>query len=221
MTKVLVCGGGAFEDEGLVHQAMDVMHIRRGPFTKVIHGLCPKGGVDIFAGNWGRLNGIEVEEYPIEPGEGGFRRNGRMLATSKPDLGMAFPGGNGTRDMAERLQLVRVPLIFIRADGSTMTVEPVNERGRVVHHRREEYDVLIDRSTGLGNPFTIGVDGTREEVIARFEVYAREMLESGAWTRESILALRGQRLGCWCAPRACHGDVLLNIAEELYNESLF
>lgn len=98
----------------------------------------------------------------------------------------------------------------------------MNERGCVVHCRREEYDVLIDRSTVLGNPFIVGVDGTREEVIALYESHAREMLESGTWNKQWFLdTLRGKRLGCWCAPRACHGDVLLNIAEELYNESLF
>lgn len=103
-----------------------------------------------------------------------------------------------------------------------MTVRSeLRERGRVVHCRREECDVLIDRSTRLRNPFTIGMDGTRENVIVLYEAHAREMLRSGTWTREQVLALRGKRLGCWCAPRACHGDVLLNIAEELYNESLF
>ena len=26
--------------------------------------------------------------------------------------------------------------------------------------------------------------------------------------------LRGKTLGCWCAPKPCHGDVLLEIANE-------
>lgn len=81
---------------------------------------------------------------------------------------------------------------------------------RVVHCRREQYDVLIDRSTKWGNPFFIGRDGTREEVIALFEKWItterRDLYYAGR--RE----LQGKILGCWCAPLPCHGDVWLRIA---------
>jgi hypothetical protein len=62
--------------------------------------------------------------------------------------------------------------------------------------------VRVDRATPWGNPFVIGRDGNRATVIA---AYRDRYLPS----RPDLLArLRGKALGCWCAPLACHGDVL-------------
>jgi hypothetical protein len=62
------------------------------------------------------------------------------------------------------------------------------------------------------NPYRIGRDGTREEVLARYEQYVRE-------SPELLLArlpeLAGRRLGCWCAPLPCHGDVLVRLLAEI------
>ena len=41
-------------------------------------------------------------------------------------------------------------------------------RTRVVHCRRERYDVYVGRPSPWGNPFVIGRDGTREEVVAKY-----------------------------------------------------
>lgn len=75
---------------------------------------------------------------------------------------------------------------------------------RVVNMRREGYDVRIDRRSKWGNPFRIGPDGTRAEVIEKYEAWLQ--------TQPDLLAalpeLQGKRLGCWCAPEPCHGDVL-------------
>jgi len=78
---------------------------------------------------------------------------------------------------------------------------------RVVHCKRDSYDVYIGRPSKWGNPFVIGKDGTRAEVIEKFERY---FLESGLYLK--INELRGKTLGCWCAPSPCHGDVLLRFA---------
>lgn len=68
--------------------------------------------------------------------------------------------------------------------------------------------VRVDRSTIWGNPFVIGKDGTRSEVIAKYEAYLRA--EPGMMARLS--SLRGKDLVCWCAPKACHADVLVRLA---------
>lgn len=63
--------------------------------------------------------------------------------------------------------------------------------------------VRIDRQTKWGNPFVIGKDGTREEVIQKYAAYI--------WNSELINdlpELYHQRLGCHCAPDLCHGQVL-------------
>ena len=79
----------------------------------------------------------------------------------------------------------------------------------VVHCKRKPYDVKICRPGPYGNPFVIGRDGTREEVIAKHRAWIMERPELQARVRRE---LRGKVLACWCAPRPCHGDVLLEIA---------
>ena len=82
---------------------------------------------------------------------------------------------------------------------------------RVVHCKREPYDVYIGRPGKWGNPFTIGPDGTREEVIIKYEAYIRSKPELLA----ALPELKDKVLGCWCAPKACHGDVLMRLVSEL------
>jgi len=78
---------------------------------------------------------------------------------------------------------------------------------RVVHCKREPYDVYIGRPSKWGNPFKSGRDGTLEEVL---EKYRQHIL-----SRPDLLAalheLEGKTLGCWCKPKPCHGDVLIEL----------
>ena len=72
--------------------------------------------------------------------------------------------------------------------------------------------VRIDRTTKWGNPFFIGRDGSRDDVIRKYEHWLRLRLPGlVAAARRELL---GKDLLCWCAPLACHGDVLLEIANE-------
>ena len=88
---------------------------------------------------------------------------------------------------------------------------------KVVHLRKEPYDVRIDRLTQWGNPFHIGPDASRDEVIALYKRWATSSQDPAAvWIREHVHELRGKVLGCWCAPSRCHGDVLLEMAEHAH-----
>lgn len=69
--------------------------------------------------------------------------------------------------------------------------------------------IYVGRPSKWGNPFRIGYDGTRDEVISRYENY---LGESGLI--DDIAELRGKDLVCWCAPKPCHADVLLRLANE-------
>jgi hypothetical protein len=65
------------------------------------------------------------------------------------------------------------------------------------------------------NPYTIDTprrrrDGTREEVVAKYRAYLLGQPE----LRAALPQLRGKVLGCWCTPLACHGDVLVELAEQ-------
>jgi len=87
---------------------------------------------------------------------------------------------------------------------------------KVVHCKREKYDVYIGRpARGLlgsiwANPFKIGPDGTREQVIAKYRQYILSKPELLA----QLESLRGKVLACWCAPHACHGDVLVELLNQ-------
>ncbi len=81
----------------------------------------------------------------------------------------------------------------------------------VVHCKRELFDVYIGRPSIYGNPFQVGKDGDRDEVIAKYEEW---LLKRPGLLQLVRQELKGKRLGCWCAPQACHGDVLARIANE-------
>lgn len=79
----------------------------------------------------------------------------------------------------------------------------------VVHCKNAPYDVYIGRPSKWGNPFVIGKDGTREEVIAKYRAW---LLREWRDAFLDVGELRGKVLGCWCAPLPCHGDVLAELA---------
>jgi len=59
-----------------------------------------------------------------------------------------------------------------------------------------------------GNPFMIGRDGNREQVIEAYRQKLYADIESGAIPLERLAALADKDLVCFCAPQACHGHVL-------------
>jgi hypothetical protein len=78
----------------------------------------------------------------------------------------------------------------------------------VVHCRKEKYDIYIGRPSKWGNPFTVGKDGSREEVIKKYRAW---ILTQPLLITE-VKELKGKVLGCWCKPLPCHGDVLVELA---------
>ncbi len=77
----------------------------------------------------------------------------------------------------------------------------------VVNKRTHPYDVYIGRGSIWGNPFVIGKDGSRDEVIEKYRSYLKAKPE----LLSRIYELDGKVLGCYCKPAACHGDVLVEI----------
>lgn len=68
--------------------------------------------------------------------------------------------------------------------------------------------IYIGRPSKWGNPFIIGKDGTRERVIEKYEEY----LKNSPKLLTALSELEGHDLVCYCYPQACHGDVLLRLA---------
>lgn len=94
-------------------------------------------------------------------------------------------------------------------------------RTKVVNLKRESFDIYIGRAGKgrdgyFGNPIRIERYGDPDhlvEVLARFRTYFMERVENDPDFRERVLALRGKRLGCFCAPKQCHGDVIVEWIE--------
>lgn len=81
----------------------------------------------------------------------------------------------------------------------------------VVHCKKAPYDVYIGRPSAYGNPFVLGRDGNREQVIAKYRQWVQTQPDLIAAIKRE---LKGKRLGCWCAPAECHGDVLAAFAND-------
>ena len=94
---------------------------------------------------------------------------------------------------------------------------------RVVHCKKEKYDVYIGRPSKWGNLFTHKADGktlakyivsTREDAVNAY----REWITNGEgqYLLDDLYELKDKVLGCWCKPLSCHGDVLAELVETFY-----
>lgn len=91
----------------------------------------------------------------------------------------------------------------------------------VVNKKRGEAGEYVGRGSALGNPFRIGPGGDRDAVIAQYRQWFDDCVNAGD---EAVLAeLRriyrvardngSVRLQCYCAPAACHADVIREFLE--------
>lgn len=115
--RVLVTGGRDFENDVQVYMVLGMLHRTRG-IACIIHGDAT--GADTFAGRWARRHGVEEQTFPAEwrvnglvDKMAGFRRNARMLQVGRPELVIAFSGGNGTRNMVELALAAKVPVHIV------------------------------------------------------------------------------------------------------------
>jgi len=94
--------------------------------------------------------------------------------------------------------------------------EELNKEGIFVNNRKDtSYGIYVGRGSVLGNPFVIGKDGDRDEVIRKYrlwfwgklreeeEVYREFLRICGIWEKQRSIALL-----CYCFPLACHAQVI-------------
>jgi len=86
--------------------------------------------------------------------------------------------------------------------------------GKKLH---QDYDVYIGRHntyrrlppSPFSNPFVVGRHGDRDQVLQKYRTYIYNRLLAEPELRRQLEELRGKRLGCWCHPKPCHGDILI------------
>ncbi len=98
--RLVVCGGRAFPHWSAMWRVFADIEREHGPIAAIIQGGAR--GADEHARTWAKDRGIPVDTYPANwqqhgPAAGPIR-NTRMLADSRPDAVLAFPGGPGTAD---------------------------------------------------------------------------------------------------------------------------
>lgn len=92
----------------------------------------------------------------------------------------------------------------------------------VVNIRTHTCDVYIGRDGHghdgyFGNPYSVSRDGGRDQVIEKYREYFLKRLRIDPEFARRVEELRGKRLGCFCAPKPCHGDVIAEYLEKTVN----
>ena len=143
--RVLICGGRKFNDWEFFRDTLEKIALKRFPRSEpdqygnflyeviIISGGAK--GADQMAIDWAIVNWCPFEEYKADWDDmskpcfpkmkgtkvynalAGLKRNQRMIDEGKPDLVIAFPGGNGTKDMISRanksgIEVIEVEKIF-------------------------------------------------------------------------------------------------------------
>ena len=91
---------------------------------------------------------------------------------------------------------------------------------KVVNLHKEKYDVYIGRAGRghdgyFGNPIAIGrtcsecgEKHTRGGTLVCYEGWLWKRIKEDSEFKKRVMQLRGKTLGCFCKPKACHGDIL-------------
>lgn len=131
MTNALIYGGRDWDNQPAMSAFLDGLHGAH-PFARVINGgqvsrrieppLWPPYlfCADWQAAVWAQSHKIEVQyfyaNWHLDGKAAGPIRNARMLSEGRPDIGVEFPGGKGTRDMRNRLIRAGIPIIYYSGD---------------------------------------------------------------------------------------------------------
>lgn len=94
----------------------------------------------------------------------------------------------------------------------------------IVNSKKVKCEVYIGRPSKWGNPFThnkgeslaLYKTKTRKEAVDNYKLWITE--GEGKHLLEDLHELRGKILGCWCKPKLCHGDILIELINEKFEE---
>lgn len=94
---------------------------------------------------------------------------------------------------------------------------------KVVNLRREAYDVYMGRpgkgqEGPYGNPYIVGIHGERGECVDLFEqMFISDTPEGIAYRARVDKGIKpNDRLGCFCAPKRCHADIVAKYVNNGY-----
>ncbi len=84
---------------------------------------------------------------------------------------------------------------------------------KVVNLYKEPYDVYIGRAGKgkdgyFGNPFHLESWENRGDTLEKFKEYFDERIKKDPEFKRRVEELKDKTLGCFCKPKACHGDII-------------
>lgn len=174
--------------------------------------LLATGNCEIQEGNWWKdtFFGVSTRDYPEHGIRKGDGRNelGKIIMRTRDWLRTELAAGNTFADAAPK---------ETKSMTSVINLKTVRRSARdplpadVLDISRYGTATFTD-GTKLGNPFVMtsvgGKDGSREDVIRKHAIkFANDLKKPGFPEWIAGLAA-GKRLGCFCAPEACHGHTM-------------
>jgi hypothetical protein len=93
---------------------------------------------------------------------------------------------------------------------------------QVVNIRYFACDVYIGRAGHgkdgyFGNPFRLEATEKRGATIERYKKYFENRMKTDPEFASRVHELKGKKLGCFCKPHACHGDVIAEYLNSIEN----
>ena len=199
--KLIIAGSRNIEKYDYLYHAIHKHNLwqKYNKSLEIVCGLA--SGADMLGNKFALLNGLTVHRFPADWDRLGKRaghiRNKEMAVAADALLALWDGESTGTKNMIETMRKMNKP-VYVYTPTS------------VVNKHKQAFDVYIGRGSIWGNPFEIdnSCGETREVVIKRYRGYLWDKLKSGEITKEMLLELDEKRLGCFCSPLQCHGDVL-------------
>jgi len=93
---------------------------------------------------------------------------------------------------------------------------------RVVHLKRKNGKVIQNCDVYIGRRCTFGGWDLQESIWANKFRLSNDQYEKHVLNNPKLMAalpqLKNKKLGCWCKPKSCHGDVLVALVKKFLAE---
>ncbi len=213
MARYIICGDEQFNNyyfvfyylSRLLSQAKNLCLMNRGT-----------PGADLLSEVYAHMENINFERYAVKDNTPYNRKMRDLDLVKKATNIIAFTNGD---DPEINLLLQRCsrkgisPITIPYKETDIVKPHPTMVFNK---HKQDKFDVYIGRGSEFGNPFEMSEKMKRMQVIAAYTHYIlkdKQLLKK-------MLSLKGKTLGCYCAPQLCHGDMIVWMIENVYNEIL-
>ena len=109
--------------------------------------------------------------------------------------------------------VVNVKVKFLRKNGVQNLEEWLKNDDNIYIGRNMEFYVPGATSSKWRNPFSIKKYG-RDECLEKYKEYILKKINENPEIY-NLNEINGKNLGCWCAPEPCHGNILIEIINDL------